>query len=96
VSKIEETDIKKIAYLARLGIDEKDIPAYAHSLTEILDFVEKMDSTDTSSVNPMAHSQDLEQRLRADVVTEDNQRDLLLKNAPETANGLFLVPKVVE
>ena len=96
MSKIEEADIKKIAYLSRLGIDDKDIPAYAQSLTEILDFVEQMDSADTANIQPMAHPQDMSQRLRTDEVTEENQRELLMKNAPVSEDGLFLVPKVIE
>jgi len=96
VSTIEKSDIEKIAYLARLGIDEQAIPEYAQSLTDILTFVEQMDSADTSNVSAMAHPQDMLQRLRADKVTEENQREHLQANAPLTEDGLFLVPKVIE
>ena len=96
MSKIEENDIQKIAYLARMKIDENDLPEYAHSLNEILDFVEQMDNADTSSIDAMAHPQDLTQRLRKDVVTEQDQREKLMANAPVKEDGLFLVPKVIE
>jgi len=86
----------KIAYLARVGIDESAMPEYATSLTEILDFVEQMDSADTDNIQPMAHPQDMVQRLREDIVTETNEREQLMQNAPKTENGLFLVPKVIE
>jgi aspartyl-tRNA(Asn)/glutamyl-tRNA(Gln) amidotransferase subunit C len=96
VSLIKQEDIQKIAYLARLGIDESAIPEYANSLTEILDFVEQMDSADTENIQAMAHPQDMVQRLRDDIVTEPNNRELLMQNAPKKENGLFLVPKVIE
>jgi len=96
VSTIEKSDIEKIAYLARLGIDEQAIPEYAQSLSDILTFVEQMDSADTDGVSPMAHPQDMLQRLRDDKVTEDNQREQLQANAPLIEDGLFLVPQVIE
>jgi len=96
VSQIKQEDIQKIAYLARVGIDESAMPEYATSLTEILDFVEQMDSADTDNIQPMAHPQDMVQRLREDIVTETNEREQLMQNAPKTENGLFLVPKVIE
>ena len=96
MSKIKTEDISKIAYLARMGIDEAAIPDYAQSVSEILDFVEQMNLVDTSQIEPMAHPQDMEQRLRDDTITETDQRDLLMKNAPRSEAGLFLVPKVIE
>ena len=55
-----------------------------------------MQAVDTSSVNPMSHSQDLVQRLRDDMVTESDQRELFQSIAPKTDSGLYLVPKVLE
>ena len=55
-----------------------------------------MQSVDTDNVTPLAHPLDSVQRLRDDEVTETNKRDELQKNAPETDQGLFLVPKVIE
>lgn len=89
-------DVKKIAHLARLDINESDIEDYASNLSNILDLVEQMNSIDTSNVTPMAHPQDLGQRLRADEVLEENQREQFQKIAPATENGLYLVPKVIE
>ncbi len=96
MSDIKAEDIKKIAYLARIQIEEQAIPEYAKSLTDILDFVEQMNQADTDGIEPMAHPQDMTQRLREDRVTETDQRELLMKNAPKAENGLFLVPKVIE
>ena len=89
-------DVKKIAHLARLGINESDIDVYASNLSNILDLVEQMNSIDTSNVSPMAHPQDVSQRLRADEVLEENQRERFQKIAPLTENGLYLVPQVIE
>jgi len=55
-----------------------------------------MQSVDTEVVEPLAHPLDLVQRLRADAITEGNQRDKLQKLAPASEDGLYLVPKVLE
>ncbi|MCW9013078.1 MAG: Asp-tRNA(Asn)/Glu-tRNA(Gln) amidotransferase subunit GatC [Gammaproteobacteria bacterium] len=89
-------DVKNIAHLARLNIDESDIESYAESLSSILDLVEQMNTVDTTDVLPMAHPMDVSQRLRADEVLEENQREHFQKIAPKTEDGLYLVPKVIE
>jgi len=89
-------DVKTIARLARLGIAEQDIPAYAKTLSSIMEFVAQLDKVDTASVQPMAHPLDMTQRLREDVVTEQVDRELYQQNAPQVEAGLYLVPKVVE
>lgn len=89
-------EVRSIAHLARLAISERDIPRYADNLSRILDFVAQLDKADTSSVAPMAHPLEMSQRLRDDVVSETNQRDLYQENAPVAEAGLYLVPKVIE
>lgn len=89
-------DVKNIAHLARLSIDDKAIDGYAKNLSSILDLVEQMNSVDTTDVVPMAHPQDVAQRLREDQVSEQNQRDQFQAIAPNTEAGLYLVPKVIE
>lgn len=89
-------DVKAIARLARLSIAEQDIPAYAKSLSSILEFVAQLDKVDTSKVVPMAHPLDMTQRLRDDQVSQQVERDRYQENAPETEAGLYLVPKVIE
>lgn len=93
---LDRSDVEKIAHLARLQIDEQDIPEYTKNLSSILDLVDQMQAVDTSDVEPMANSLDAVQRLRADVVTEENNRDKLQSVAPAVENGLFQVPKVIE
>jgi aspartyl-tRNA(Asn)/glutamyl-tRNA(Gln) amidotransferase subunit C len=93
---LDTDDIKAIAKLARLKIDEADVPLYATNLSNILDLVEQMNSVDTEGVVPMSHPLDVVQRLREDVVTESNQREEFQSVAPATRDGLYLVPKVIE
>lgn len=98
-------DIKKVAHLARLEISDADASATLTKLSGILGLIEQMQAVDTTGIVPMSHSQDLSQRLRDDVVTETNQREIFQKNAPVLGNGskepavaegLYLVPKVIE
>ena len=89
-------EVKKIAYLARLSIKEENIEQYSQDLSSIFGLVEQMNAADTDDISPMAHPQDAMQRLRDDVVTEVNQREKLMKNAPLQEKGLFLVPKVLD
>ena len=93
---LERSDVEKIAHLARLEIAESDVPEYAANLSRILDLVAQMDRVDTSDAEPMAHPLEMAQRLREDAVTETNQRDHFQQVAPQTENGLYLVPKVIE
>lgn len=89
-------EVKKIAHLARLGINPADIDAYANSLSGILDLVAEMDTLNTDNIIPMAHPLNQVQRLRPDSVSETNQRELFQSIAPQIEAGLYLVPKVIE
>jgi len=93
---LDKADVEKIAHLARIAIDEEMIPEYASNLSGILDLVEQMGAVDTDAVAPMAHPLDMAQRLREDLVSEENQRDKFQENAPKVEDGLFLVPQVIE
>jgi len=89
-------DIKRIAYLARIEINEQEAASTLSKLSGILGLIEQMQAVDTEGIEPMSHSQDLTQRLREDVVTQTNQREAFQAIAPLTENGLYLVPKVIE
>ena len=93
---LDKTEIEKITHLARLHIGESETEKVATRITDILVLIDQMQSVDTEAVEPLAHPLDLVQRLRADVITEDNQRDRLQKLAPASEDGLYLVPKVLE
>ncbi|MEN9897341.1 MAG: Asp-tRNA(Asn)/Glu-tRNA(Gln) amidotransferase subunit GatC [Pseudomonadota bacterium] len=89
-------EVKKIAHLARLGIEKQNVEAYASDLNGILTLMTQMAELDTTYVKPMAHPMDQVQRLRVDEVVEVNQRDYFQLNAPRTEEGLYLVPKVID
>ncbi len=88
--------VRKIAHLARLGVDASENESYARNLSDILAFVEQLNAVDTQGVEPMAHPLDASQRLRADEVTESDQREQFQQVAPKVEAGLYLVPKVIE
>jgi aspartyl-tRNA(Asn)/glutamyl-tRNA(Gln) amidotransferase subunit C len=93
---LNDEDIRKIAWLARLQIEEADIPKYAGELSRVLDLVDQLDQIPTEEVEPMAHPTDAVQRLREDRVTEQNQREKFQAIAPLAEAGLYLVPRVIE
>lgn len=99
------TDVKRIAHLARIEVSENEAEATLSKLSGIINLIEQMQAVDTTGIAPMSHSQDVVQRLREDVVTESNQRELFQSIAPAVGNGsaepavehgLYLVPKVIE
>lgn len=93
---MDPSDIQKIAHLARLEISSDVAEETAKSITEVLALVDQLQSVDTDGVEPMAHPLDATQRLRADIVTEQNQREAYQAVAPATEDGLYLVPKVID
>ena len=93
---LERSDVEKIAHLARLQIAGDEILAYQNSLSSILDLVGELKLADVGDVLPMAHPLDVAQRLRSDVVSEQDQRELFQRLAPQSEAGLYLVPKVIE
>lgn len=88
--------VRKVAGLARLQVDDGQIDAYARELSNILDMVEALEAADTASVEPMAHPLDLAARLRDDAVTEGDEREAFQALAPAVEDGVYLVPKVIE
>ena len=93
---LDRQDVEKIAHLARLQIEDVDVPDYARNLSDIIEFVEQLKAASTDNVEPMAHPLKEVQRLRQDVVTEENNRDEFQIIAPLTEDGLYLVPRVIE
>lgn len=89
-------DVNKIAHLARLALPADQIDDYAQRLSGIIDMVAKLQDAPTAGITPMAHPLDATQRLRPDAVTETNQRNAYQQIAPDTEDGLYLVPKVIE
>ena len=93
---LSDKELKEIAYLARINVKEESFSSLKKELEQILTLFEELNEADTSSVEAMSHPLDLSQPTRKDEVTEENQRDELLKNAPSVKSGLFIVPKVID
>ena len=93
---IERQEIEKLATLARIAIDDSTINEVSQRLSSVLALVDQLQAADTTGVNAMSHPMQAVQRLREDEVTELNQREAIQTVAPDTENGLFLVPKVIE
>ncbi len=93
---LDAEEVEKIAHLARIAVTADEVDALKSELSGILDLVERMSGLDTSDILPMAHPLDMPQRLRPDVVTEENHREAYQAVAPAVENGLYLVPRVIE
>lgn len=93
---LTKTEVEKIAHLARLHVSDIEAEEVARGVNDILALIDKMQSVDTDNVEPLAHPFDAAQKLRPDVVTESDRRDELQQLAPQSQDGLFLVPKVIE
>jgi aspartyl-tRNA(Asn)/glutamyl-tRNA(Gln) amidotransferase subunit C len=89
-------DVKRVARLARIAVQESEADEVLEQLARIFVMIEDVRAIDVSSVEPMAHAQDVVVRMREDVVTEFDQRELFQSIAPRVRDGLYLVPKVIE
>lgn len=94
---IDSEQVKKIAQLAQIAVDDAQLQELKQSLTQIIDLVGVMQQVNTDNTEAMAHPiQEATQRLREDVVSATNRREQLQKIAPQIIDGLFVVPKVIE
>ncbi|KPK19856.1 MAG: Asp-tRNA(Asn)/Glu-tRNA(Gln) amidotransferase subunit GatC [Betaproteobacteria bacterium] len=89
-------DVKRVAHLARIAVDEAEAQAVLDQLNGVFLLIAEMRAVDTRGVEPMSHALDVTQRLRADAVTEPDQHDLFQAVAPHVEDALYLVPKVIE
>jgi aspartyl-tRNA(Asn)/glutamyl-tRNA(Gln) amidotransferase subunit C len=89
-------DVKRIAHLARIEVSDQEAAEYLKQLSGIFALVEEMQAVNTAGVEPMAHAQEVTQRLREDAVTETDLHAAFQAVAPQTEDGLYLVPKVIE
>ena len=93
---LNRTEIEAIAHLARLGLDRAEMESFGRSLSDILEMVEQIRSVNTEGAEPLAHPLEMAARLRADEVSEPNQRERFQQTAPAVERGCYLVPRVVE
>lgn len=92
---LSTSDIKHLAHLARLAIEEPQIESLAGELDNIMHLVEQMNSVNTDKIQPLAHPLDETQPMREDEITEINQRNEFQKIAPQISAGLYIVPQVI-
>ncbi len=87
---------RRVAKLARIRVEEADLPALAGELSGILTFMEQLNEVDVTGVEPMTSVTPMRLKRRKDEVTDGNIQEAVLKNAPDAREGFFAVPKVVE
>ena len=93
---LSDDQIRRLARLARIAIDDDDSAAVLERLNDVLGLIDEMRAIDTRGVEPMSHAVDIVQRLRPDEVRERDQREPYQSVAPAVDEGLYLVPKVIE
>lgn len=93
---LDKEQVQHIATLARLQLADAEIADVVVKLSSIVDFVDQLQAAPTDDVLPMAHPLNMSQRLRADEITESDQRDHMQRNAPAVEDGYYLVPRVIE
>ena len=97
---LSDDQVRRLARLARIGIRPEESAAVIDRLNRVLGLIDELKAVDTAGIEPMAHPLDAVlpegQRLRADVVTEADRRELHQSVAPAVREGLYLVPKVIE
>ncbi len=95
-SQIDEATVKRIAHLSRLRISAQEAQSLKRELNGILAWVEELSAIPTDDVEPLTHTGAAQLRMRTDAVTDGGYPADILKNAPKTEDGFFLVPKVIE
>jgi aspartyl-tRNA(Asn)/glutamyl-tRNA(Gln) amidotransferase subunit C len=93
---VDADTVRRIAHLARIAVADEEVAHLQGELNAILAFVEQLSEVDVEGVEPMTSVMPMEMKKRADVVTEGGIAQDVLRNAPATEDGFFLVPKVVE
>lgn len=93
--KISRDEIRHVADLARLDMDDTNIALFSHQIDNILKYIDMLNSVNTDNTVPTSHAIPLINAFREDMVQEHMDRDLGLSNAPEKENGNFIVPRVI-
>lgn len=96
MSRIDEQEVKKIAKLSRLSLDSGQISDFSHQLSEILDYVDKLNQLNVDGVEPLAHCLAVDNIFRQDVVVESLGSTKAVANAPATDGEYFIVPKIID
>ncbi|HAV09969.1 MAG TPA: Asp-tRNA(Asn)/Glu-tRNA(Gln) amidotransferase GatCAB subunit C [Rhodobacteraceae bacterium] len=96
MSSIDKDTARKVAHLARIRVAEDHLPKLAEQLSGIVSFMEQLNEVDVEGIEPMTSVTPMRLKRRVDVVTDGDQQEAVLKNAPDAREGFFAVPKVVE
>jgi aspartyl-tRNA(Asn)/glutamyl-tRNA(Gln) amidotransferase subunit C len=93
---LDPATVRRIAQLARIRIDESQVPHVQNELNAILGWIEMLNDVDVQGVEPLTGGTQMALRMREDAVTDGGMTDKLLANAPDRAGDFYAVPKVVE
>ena len=93
---VDQKTVKRVARLARLKVQDEDVPRLAGELNSILGFIEQLNEVDVSSVEPMTSVVTMKMKMRKDEVTDGHYAQKIIANAPAQDEDFFMVPKVVE
>ena len=93
---VKKSEIAYISSLSKLKMEDEEMDNYTRQISEILEMIQQLEKVDTHNIEPMAHPLNMKQRLRLDLVTEENRRELYKKNAVVFEEGFYKVPKVIE
>lgn len=93
---VDQATVRRIARLARVRLDEAEVPQMQVELNAILAFVEQLNEVDVDGIEPMTSVTPMAMKMRPDRVTDGGNADAVLRNAPACEDGFFVVPKVVE
>ena len=93
---VDAATVRRIAHLARIAVSEAEVPHLQGELNAMLAFVEQLSEVNVDGVEPMTSVTPMEMKKRADVITDGEIADDVVRNGPDTQNHLFVVPKVIE
>ena len=93
---VDAATVRRIAHLARIAVAEDEVEHLRSEINAILAFVEQLDEVDVTGIEPMTSVTPMAMKKRADVVTDGEIAEDIVRNAPQTEENFFLVPKVVE
>lgn len=96
LTNISEDTVLKVANLAKLEVSNEEAGTFATQLDKIIEMVEKLNELDTQNVEPTSHAIDVSNVLREDVAKPGLKREKVLRNAPDTQDGMFKVPTIIE
>ena len=93
---ISDETIEYVGILAKLELNDEEKEKAKLDMASMLDYIDKLNELDTTDVEPMSHVLPVNNVFREDIVTNDDDRENILKNAPEEKNGMFNVPKTFD